>query len=190
MQEAKLSILHWARREVVSTLYAESLILANISAAAISWMQSKRPSSNSPGFPRFTIPTRSAATLHRSRSRRRRLVVVVVLHCTRRPETPSSPPVSIIMNQKPELILRARKDFGIALRDWEESWKLQRLINGGRLREEERERFVCLLAYTALQEGVGLVGLFIDFVLYSLHIIIQYWLGAYLIICLKLQRIK
>lgn len=55
MQEAKFSILHWARRGVVWTLYAESLILsAKARAVVISWMQSKIPSKkNSPGFPRL-----------------------------------------------------------------------------------------------------------------------------------------
>ena len=55
MQEARFSILHWARRDVVSTLYAESLILANARAAVISLMQPKIPSRMcSPDFPRLT----------------------------------------------------------------------------------------------------------------------------------------
>lgn len=54
MQEARFSILHCARRDVVSTLYAESLILANARAAVISWMQPKIPSRKcSPDFPRL-----------------------------------------------------------------------------------------------------------------------------------------
>lgn len=66
MQEAKFSILHWARRGVVWTLYAESLILsAKARAVVISWMQSKIPSNkNSPGFPRLTLYSPTHFTLH------------------------------------------------------------------------------------------------------------------------------
>ncbi|KAG7037301.1 hypothetical protein SDJN02_00926, partial [Cucurbita argyrosperma subsp. argyrosperma] len=65
VQEARFSILHCARRDVVSTLYAESLILANARAAVISWMQPKMPSRKcSPDFPSCTQHAKMLVVLY------------------------------------------------------------------------------------------------------------------------------
>lgn len=144
MQEAKFSILHWARRGVVSTLYAESLILsAKARAVVISWMQSKIPSNkNSPGFPRLTLYSPTHFTLHMkilcfSLTLFLSHPVFLLLFSSKNSDSVQQHSLWLWLDCNFFQRFRTRKNFGVAFTHFSE---IKRRRKNAYFRESERER--------------------------------------------------